>query len=240
MLSIIIPMYNESDIRLNLKEIFNGLKELENDFEIIVVDDGSQINCFEKAIESAKEINSKKIKVLRYTINQGKGFALRHGFNKSKGDIVIFLDAGLELNSRQIKSFLQYLDGYDVIIGSKRHPKSKLHYPIFRRLMSRTYQLMNRVLFNLKIKDTQVGLKVFKREVLEKIMPKILCKKFAFDLEVLVNANKLNYKILEVPVELRYWFSSTINPKAVFYMILDTFAVFYRLNILRYYDRKIK
>lgn len=103
--------------------------------------------------------------------------------------------------------------------------------------MSRTYQFMNRVLFNLKIKDTQVGLKIFKREVLEKIMPKVLCKKFAFDLEILVNANRLKYKIKEVPIELKYRFSSSINVKAVFWMILDTLAVFYRLNILRYYDR---
>lgn len=240
MISVVIPMYNEADININLKEIFRGIKNIGEKFEILVVDDGSQLNCFERAIESAKEINSKKIKILRYTKNYGKGFALRHGFYKSKGEIVIFLDSGLELDSKQIHSFLQYLKNYDVIVGSKRHPQSKVHYPLFRRLMSRTYQLMNRSLFNLKIKDTQVGLKIFKRDVLEKIMPKILCKMFAFDVELLVNAKKLRYKIKEVPIRLKYRFSSTINPKAVFYMILDTLAIFYRLNILKYYDRELE
>jgi len=238
MISVIIPMYNEKDINLNLKEIFSGLKQLKENFEILIVDDGSKDNSFEKAIESAKEINSKKIKLLRYTKNQGKGFALRHGFYKSKGDIIIFLDSGTELDSRQIKYFLKYLEENDIIIGSKRHPQSKVYYPLFRRFMSRIYQTMNRILFNLEIRDTQVGLKIFKREVLERIMPRILCKKFAFDLEVLVNANKLKYKIKEVPIELKYKFSSTINPEAVFLMILDTLAIFYRLNILRYYDRE--
>lgn len=238
MISVILPMYNEADICINLKEIFSGMTSLGNDFEILVVDDGSQIDCFNKAIGSAKEINSKKIKILRYTRNYGKGFALRHGFYKSKGEIVIFLDSGSELNPKQIRNFLAYLNRYDVLIGSKRHQDSRVHYPLFRRFMSRTYQLMNRALFNLKIKDTQVGLKIFKREVLEKVMPKILCKRFAFDLEVLVNANKIGYRIKEIPITLKYKFRSTINIKSVFYMILDTLAIFYRLNILRYYDRK--
>ena len=103
--------------------------------------------------------------------------------------------------------------------------------------MSRIYQTLNNMLFNLKIQDTQVGIKLFKKKVLERIMPKIAIKRFAFDLELLVLANKYNFKIIDAPVIIRYKFGSTINLFAVFWMLLDTAAIFYRLKILRYYDK---
>ena len=102
--------------------------------------------------------------------------------------------------------------------------------------MSRTYQILNYTLFNLNLTDTQVGIKLFKHSVLDKIMPKIAIKRFAFDLELLVLARKYNFKIVEAPVTIRYQFESTINPKAVFWMLWDTAAIFYRDKILRYYN----
>jgi len=96
-----------------------------------------------------------------------------------------------------------------------------------------------RVLFNLKVKDTQVGIKLYRREVLEKVLPCILVKRFAFPVEILAVANYFGFtKIMEAPVELRYNFLGTnVNLRETFRIIWDTFAIFYRLKILHYYRK---
>jgi hypothetical protein len=91
----------------------------------------------------------------------------------------------------------------------------------------------------LKLRDTQTGLKLFKRKVLEEVVPLLAIKRFAFDLELLVVARSLGYrKVMEAPVDLDYQFESTVNPQAVFNVLWDTAAIFYRLRILRFYARR--
>lgn len=231
-----MPMYNSENIVTNLKEATKILEEVTPDYEIVLVNDGSTNNCFKEA----KKFKHKKVKVVGYAKNQGKGYAIKYGFRFTKGNYIAFVDSGRDLNPRQLKDFMKIMESQDadIVIGSKRHSKSKVRYPLFRKFMSWVYQLINKTLFNLKIKDTQAGIKLFKREALEKVMPKIVIKRFAFDLEFLVIANKFNFKIIEVPIVMKYRFGSTINPLAVFYILLDTAAIFYRLKILKYYDGK--
>ena len=109
------------------------------------------------------------------------------------------------------------------------------------------YQFLVLLLFGLKVRDTQVGMKFFKREVLEKVLPRLLVKRFAFDVEILAVASSLGYKrIYEAPVgiKLRFGGASTITSqkflRTVFAMLLDTLAIFYRLKILGYYSDKNK
>ena len=104
------------------------------------------------------------------------------------------------------------------------------------------YQLLTRILFGLQVKDTQPGMKIFKKEVLECIMPRLLIKRWAFDVEMLaVVANYCGYrKIFEAPIELEHQFNSSVNSKVVFNMLWDTCAVFYRMYILKYYDDRNK
>ncbi|MDP1728808.1 MAG: glycosyltransferase family 2 protein, partial [archaeon] len=155
-----------------------------------------------------------------------------------KGDYIAFVDSGRDLNPKQLIDFLKIMsnENTDIVIGSKKHKDSKVHYPFTRRVMSGVYRTMNRILFSLDVKDTQVGLKLFKRKVLNEVMPRIAIKRFAFDLELLVIANKRGFKITEAPITLHYQFQSTINMKAVFWMLWDTAAIFYRDKILHYYD----
>jgi len=229
-----MPMYNSRDICINLKEVEKSLKKVTKDYEMILVDDGSTNNCFEKA----KEFKSKRVKVVGYEKNIGKGNAIKYGFQFVKGKYVAFVDSGRDLNPRQLKDFLEIIekDDVDIVIGSKRHPQSKVHYPLMRKFMSRTYQIINKILFNLEIKDTQVGIKLFRKKVLDKIMPKIAIKRFAFDLELLVLANKYRFKIKEAPIIMNHEFKSSINPFSVFWMLWDTSAIFYRDKILGYYN----
>src|SRR5205814_2099678 len=111
-------------------------------------------------------------------------------------------------------------------------------YPSNRRLYSWGYQQLIRVLFHLNIRDTQTGIKLVRREVLSEALPLMVEKRFAFDLELFVVARHLGYyRFFEAPVTIGERFSTTISPRAVRNTLLDTLGIFYRLRVLRFYDR---
>jgi hypothetical protein len=132
----------------------------------------------------------------------------------------------------------------DIIVGSKLHPVSQVEYPFFRKVLSWGYRSINRILFGLKIRDTQVGMKFYKRKVVEDVFPKLLVKQFAFDVETLAVANALGYtRIFDAPIKLKYNKSSTIDNKkywkVVWNMLWDTAAVYYRITYLHYYQKQV-
>ncbi len=240
---MIVPAYNqEKTIQADLKKIKSVLDQLRYPSELICVSDGSTDRTLSAIQSFAKD--KKNIKAIGYETNKGKGYAVRFGMAESRGDIVAFIDAGMDLDPNGLSICLEHFEWYnaDVIIGSKRHPASKVEYPWQRKILSTGYQLLAFLLFGLKVRDTQVGLKLFKREVLEKVLPRLLVKRFAFDIEMLAVANYLGFsRIYEAPVEIHLNFGGTSvltsNKflKNVIAMLLDTLAVFYRLRILNYY-----
>jgi glycosyltransferase involved in cell wall biosynthesis len=174
-------------------------------------------------------------------MNIGKGFALSLGVDQSVGSLVTFIDADMELDPANISGFIEQMQktNCDAVIGSKRHPMSQVSYPKFRRIQSWVYQQVVRILFNLNVRDTQTGLKLFRREVLAEALPLLAIKRFAFDLELLVVASQLGYRnICEAPIRLDYKFESSVNFGSAWRVLWDTAAIFYRLRILRYYQRK--
>jgi hypothetical protein len=152
------------------------------------------------------------------------------------------MDADLEIHPRQLLKFMEEMErtGADIVIGSKRHPKSKVDYPMKRRLLSWGYNILIRGLFNLKLTDTQPGFKLFRREVLDKELPKLVVKKWAFDLELLVNADQDGFKIVEAPIELNFnrEDGGRIGFGTVRNIFQDTLGIFYRLRIIKYYERQ--
>ena len=241
-LSVIIPAYNkDSEVFQVVSSFINQLKKLAYDWEIIVVDDASRDQTLREAVRSKRfNGNSERIKIFSYNLNQGKGFALYFGFKKSVGDIVVFADSDLDLPDENLPVLLEYFENNrpDIAIGSKRHPLSKVNYPLLRKIQSKTYQILIKLLFNLNVTDTQVGIKAFRREVLEECFPRIVVKQFAFDLELLVVAKSLGFnEIVEAPIILNYQFSSTISLKTIFRILQDTLAIFYRKNWLGYYRK---
>ena len=194
-MSIIIPAYRaEKFIGKNLLQVREVLENTRYPYEIICVIDGDVDKTRLRAQKVAGAFS--EVGVVGYTKNMGKGHAVRFGMAKSKGDIVGFIDAGIELNPNGLSMLLEHFEWYraDIIIGSKRHPASKVFYPWQRRIISFVYQMVVRILFGLKVRDTQVGMKFFRREVLEKTMPRLLIKSMAFDAEMLAVANYLGYK----------------------------------------------
>jgi len=239
-LSVLIPAYNECEsIAESVRETIGVCRESCDDYEIIVIDDGSSDDTYAQVKNLAAE--DARVCVIQCAENQGKGFALRHGFEFARGQWIVFLDADLDLHPRHIGTLYDILqsEGADCVIGSKRHPQSRLIYPPYRRILSTGYYWIIRFLFGLPVRDTQTGIKLFKRQVLEDILPLIVVKRFAFDLELLVNIHRLGYRIAEAPVHLafrrRY---GRIGWRDMRNIWVDTAAVFYRLYILRYYDRR--
>jgi len=239
---VIMPAHDEGgQIYKNIEETVRTFEEFGCDFEIIVVDDGSRDNTYNEAQRASRSF--KNITAVQNKENYGKGRALKKGFRYTKGEYVVFLDSDMDLHPVQIETFfdIMRLDNADVVIGSKRHPNSKLEYPAHRRVVSAVYFFFVKILFGMPIRDTQTGLKLFKRQVLERVFPKILVKKFAYDLELLVLAHHFGYRIAEAPVVIKFqrgqW--SRIGFRAILDTWLDTAAIWYRMYILRYYDGQI-
>jgi glycosyltransferase involved in cell wall biosynthesis len=233
-LSIIIPAYKEGKtIRTNLEVTKRKLAGVISDYEIIVVVDGNADNT----LEEAKKVSG--IKIITYEKNHGKGYAIKKGFEHSTGELITFMDADGDIDALQLKRLYPYMSTADMVIGSKRHPFSKIDYPFVRKVLSFCYSVFIRVFFGLKLRDTQAGIKLMKRDMLKVIMPFILIKRYAFDLELCFLASKHGFRIVEAPIVLRYQFSgSGVNAKEVRNIFVDTLAIWYRYYILRYYQTK--
>lgn len=244
MLSLVIPAYRQQKtIAKELRTLRNSLEEIGIPFEIIVIVDGR----VDKTYENARKLSSTKIRVFGYEKNRGKGHAVKYGVEKTKGDVVGFIDAGMDIDPAGIQMLLNHMLWYDadVIVGSKLHPVSQVKYPFYRKILSWGYRNFTHFLFGFKVRDTQVGLKVFKSKVAKDVFPRLLVKRFAFDVEMLALAHALGYKrIYEAPIKLNFRGMSTIASsnlwKTVGLMLLDTFAIYYRIRILKYYRKSNK
>ena len=239
-LSVIIPIYKqEKSIKEDLRQISQVLSQTRFKYEIIAVIDGKRVD---NSFKNAQQLKISRLRIIGYPSNHGKGYAVRFGMARAKGNYIVFIDAGMDIDPNGISMVLEHMEWYkaDIIVGSKRHPASKVDYPLSRKIMSQGYHFLTQILFGVKVTDTQAGLKVFRREVIEKILPRMLMKRFAFDIEMLAIARRLGYnRIYEAPIKLnreRFQFSSTVEWNIAFKMLWNTAAVFYRLKILHYYD----
>ncbi len=239
-LSVIVPAYKCPTIKRDLQAIDNHLQELHRPYEIICVVDGDA-HTQDRTKTLARQAKSKNINVYVYAKNRGKGYAIRYGMARARGDIIAFIDAGSDLHARGISLALEHMKWYDadIIIGSKRHKASKVEYPLKRKILSVLVQTATMFIYGINVSDTQTGLKVFKRKVLEAVLPRLLVKRWAFDLEMLAVSSRLGFKrIYESPIELSFNPNSNINHRAVFNFINDYLAIVYRTYILHYYDNE--
>lgn len=239
-LTLIVPAYKqEKTILRNIKQILYVLDTIRYDYEVIVVVDGT----VDRSFDILRKARLPKTICMAYGQNQGKSYAIRLGMNEAKGDYIMFLDSGMEIDPNGISMLLEHMQWYDadIIVGSKRHPASIVNYSNVRKLLSLGYYYIVKLLFGLKIRDTQAGIKVFKKKVLVKILPRLVEKKFAGDLEILVSANILGFKrIYEAPIRLDYHVSpltSAATLQSIFGIIVDTMAIYYRAYIKKHYNQ---
>jgi glycosyltransferase involved in cell wall biosynthesis len=241
LLSVVVPVFNGGpEIVANVETIRDAVaaKLGLDSMEVIVVSDGSIDGSAERLLDHDLE----RVRVIHYDRNLGKGYAVKAGALASAGAWVGLCDSDLDLDPAALPTYVEAAirDRLDIAVGSKLHPDSVVDYPRSRRIGSWGFQQLTRLLFGLNVRDTQVGLKVFSREVADEVMPLLLVKRFAFDLELLAVSSALGRgRIREMPITLDYRFTgSGVRSRAVARALWDTAAVFYRLRILRTYQRK--
>ena len=218
-LSLIIPAYNEENIIKNtLEQIIKFLSEKRYEWEVIVVDDGSH----DQTAKIADKFNKKKVEVIRYDINRGKGRALKEGIQKAKGDFIIFSDADLSVPISNIDKFLTTLIKVDVVIGSRRIPGAKIlvHQPLIREALGRGYTWLTKFVTGVSVADFTCGFKGFTKKSAKEIFSKTLISRWAYDSEILFLAKKLRYKVIEIPVEWKNREDTRVVLKSV---IVETF-----------------
>lgn len=220
LLSVIVPAYREAvTIEEAIKRLTSALDGIRFQYEVILVSDGNT----DGTPEIVRSLNLPYVRVLHYQDNQGKGYALCHGIRSAQGDLIAFIDADLDIDPSGIERFLEILEqtGADAVVASKIHPESKVDYPPIRRFQSKVFRQLVRVFFNLEVSDTQTGLKLFRRELLDTCLPHITSVGFAFDLELLVLANDASYRVVEGPLHLKYQFSTTTTIRDITKVLMD-------------------
>jgi len=238
LLSIVMPAHNLGpQIAANIRKVQAVFTD-RVPFEIIVVDDGSTDSTGDELRKVAAEVH--ELRPVYIVKNVGKGVAVMRGFEASHGTHVLFLDADLDLPPSQSFRFFEVMEQEraDAVIGSKLHRESSIgSYPWHRKITTAVYFAMVKILIGLPVRDTQTGMKLFRREVLQWAVPRMLVKQFAFDLELLAIAHEKGFHIAEAPVFLNSqgtW--GCMSTAAVRQIVHDTLAVFYRLRLLRYYQ----
>lgn len=202
-LSVIIPVYNEAHrLHKNILEKTAFLNTLDFEYELIMVDDGSNDGTLTILEKEAKK--NSKIKILTYSPNRGKGYAVRKGMRKSRGEYIFFIDADGSTPIEYLHSMLSKLElgEADVVIGSRNLKESnrQVPQPFWRQVLGKIGNILIRKFLSLKVKDTQCGFKGFTREASQKLFSKATINRWGFDFEILVMANTLKLKVVEVPV----------------------------------------
>lgn len=198
-ISVVVPAHNEEDnIAELLRQTMEALKKITENFEIIVIDDGSNDNTFHIANEKA--CGDKRITVVRHQHKKGKSLSLCSGFKLAKGDIVVMMDADLQYSPHEIQCLLEpFKKGYDVVNGYRDYGR----YKRSRTLLSKIYNhLTSHLLGRSKVHDLNCGFKAFRKEVIKRLIREFTWREGIH--RYLINLCAfLGYKIAEVNVSLR-------------------------------------
>jgi len=201
-LSVIIPLYNEENRVANLGLIYKYLSTKKFNWEIILVDDGSIDGTKEVVKGILKSYPSKNARLLSYSQNKGKGFAIRSGMLIAKGRYRLFTDIDLSTPIEEFNKFLPYLNKFDLVIGSRKTKGSKLkkRQSWVRENLGKCFTLLSQLILQLGISDFTCGFKCFSKKAAEDIFKRQKIEGWGFDSEILFIANKLGYQAKEIPV----------------------------------------
>lgn len=226
-LSVIIPAYNESKrLPLTLIDIDRRLSERDYEYEIIVVSDGSRDETADITERLSHVI--KNLRVIANKENHGKGWVVRQGMLAAKGNWRLFTDADNSTSIEQFDKMVPYFkEGYGVVIGSRGIKGAELHPPQqwYKQILGKMGNLFIQILVLWGIRDTQCGFKCFSEEVTEKVFPLMKIDRWGFDVEALVLAKEMGFRIKEIPVRWVNDFRSKVSMGAYISTLLEVVKI---------------
>ena len=201
--SLIVPMYNESTIICDTVRTLSAyLQARVGEYELIFVDDGST----DESADLVRQMAVPHCRVISYTPNHGKGYAVKTGMLEAVGDVVMFLDADLAYGTGVIEQVLAALEQHperDLLIGSRvLHPEGYAGYTFIRKIASKIFIRILNLVGGFRLSDSQCGCKAFRLAVCRDLFSRVETEGFAFDFEILLWAQKLGYSIYELPVKI--------------------------------------
>ena len=198
---VALPVYNEERV---LAQSVRTLREfLQSGFpccwQLVIVDNAST----DGTLAVAKELSAKYPEVRYIHLDvKGRGLALRQAWLSTQADIVSYMDIDLSTNLKHFPLLIEALTkGYDVAIGSRLMPASRIKRSLKREVLSRGYNLMVRAMFLTHFSDAQCGFKALTRQAAQALVPLVQDNKWFYDSELLILAEKKGYRIAEIPVE---------------------------------------
>ena len=231
-LSLVIPTYKKEDIVLDqLERLYGYLSRKNSDFELIFVIDGYVDNTKDILKTYIQENRLKKARVVGYKKNMGKGYAIRYGMKKATSDVIGFIDADMDIQIRTLGYALKEIkkNNVNVVVPSKYHPDSNTYISFVRDILSRGLLFTNKLLLKIpkNISDIGCGLKLFKRDVITRILPQLKINRFAIDSEILNEVGKVGYSVSVIPFFLNKnrSDSTSANIKKIFGMVKDIFLL---------------
>tara|TARA_A100001011_G_C14201061_1_gene795673 strand:- start:267 stop:998 length:732 start_codon:yes stop_codon:yes gene_type:complete len=231
-LSIVFPMFNETN------RLFRTFKDIEKfkslnlikDTEYIFVDDGSIDDSVRKINNFFRNKKNFNYKIVKIKSNKGKGNALKQGILKANKDWILTLDVDISVSLLQIKKWTnQKLINKENVIyfGSRNLKNSKIKFKFHRKILGIIFSFLLKILFNIDIKDTQCGFKLYKKKIAKRIFSKIKDAGFVHDVEVVLISKKYKYRLKELPVKWIHRNESKLN------LYVDTLKMFYKLFIIK-------
>jgi dolichyl-phosphate beta-glucosyltransferase len=230
-LSVVIPAFNESSrLGPTLRRVVDYLRRNGEDYEVLVIDDGST----DDTAEVARAFVPEGVAVLRQEVNRGKGAVLKVGVLASRGREVLLLDADLSTPIEDIERLRPFLADSEVVLGSRAVEGSEIqrHQPFYRETMGRIFNRIIQLLGVRGLRDTQCGFKLLDGNVARLLFSELRIERFAYDVELVWLARKHGYRVAEVGVRWADSPSSRVNP------LTDSFRMFLDVLSLRLRDRR--
>ena len=221
-LSIVVPCYNEENrIKENISKFVRFAKN--NNSELIFVNDGSKDNTLKVLKNTHKRYN---FKIISYSKNKGKGFAIKEGIKKAKNKYILMCDVDLSTPLSEINKFKPYLKEYEIIIGSREEKSSNiiLKQNPLKRIFGKLGKYSINFILRLNINDTQCGFKLFNRNI-KHIIQKSKINRFGFDFEILYLAKKEGMNIKEIGIEWTNNRESKVKAKDYFITLFELIKV---------------
>ncbi|MHA1302039.1 MAG: polyprenol monophosphomannose synthase [Candidatus Helarchaeota archaeon] len=203
-LSICIPTYNEKEnIEILVRRIHEVLSPYPSlTYEIIIIDDNSPDGTG-KIIDRLAE-GLKNIKPIHRKIKNGLAMAYLEGFRNTTGDLIMTMDADLSHDPKSIPDFIRASKNYEIVIGSRFIPGGKnINRTRFRVLVSKLTNILATLFLKIKSSDSTSGYRLYRRYVLEKILPYVSSQKFSFQVEILEKSKYFEFTVGQVPIQFQ-------------------------------------